>query len=287
MKNFLIKKILVPMDFTKQAYNALETAIALALRHGASITLIQVINNTKVVIPPFRNAVLVPVVQLSTLAAENLSVLSRAVTSKHGVAVTYVIEAGVPAHTICTYAERIKCDLIIVGVKNAFDLKTFFGETMAYKLIKRAPCPVLSIPGRNTFTSFKKIVFPVRSGPKMLDKYEVVRPLLNDGYSSFFLAGLVGVNDADGMRQIRFKMNKLRSRLKLDRIQYTSKIHFCRKMSDRVLKISRSENPDLIVITAMMDRAIGSLLSNYYAKTIVNKSLWPVLSIRPDMELIN
>jgi nucleotide-binding universal stress UspA family protein len=52
MNSYTINKILIPVDFSPESSNALETAIAICTRQLATLTLIHVIENSFVLFPP-------------------------------------------------------------------------------------------------------------------------------------------------------------------------------------------------------------------------------------------
>jgi nucleotide-binding universal stress UspA family protein len=287
MRNFKPSRILVPMDFSKQSFNALDTAITMAQQQHASLTLIQAINHAKVIIPPKQEAVLMPIEQLSKLANENLNVLAKSLSSKHGIDVRYDVVAGVPVDVICGYAKEKIIDLIVIGTKGVFGLRRMFTETTAYKVLKRSPCPVLSVPAIRLFTHFKKVVFPVRNAPHMLDKYEFVRPILDTNDSFLLITGLTKVNDVGSFKRVTTIIDALRHKLVYDRVAHSSKVHFCDSISSSLLEVSDQEKPDLIVIMAFIDNTLKRFFLEYYAKSIVSSANCAVLSIRPDMVIVN
>ncbi len=60
---------------------------------------------------------------------------------------TYLLH-GVPFHEIIEFADKEKIDLIAIGTRGRTGLKhILFGHT-AEKVVKKAPCPVLSIRHR-------------------------------------------------------------------------------------------------------------------------------------------
>ena len=286
MKNFNVRKVLVPMDFSKHSLNALNTAITICLQHNASLTLIQVIDNANVIIPSNRE-VMKPVTDLGRIANENLNVLIKSLSSRHDIDVDYVVEAGVTSHVICDHARRHGFDMIIMGTGGTFGFRRIFTETTAYKVVKGSPCPVLSVPSNRLFTRFRKVIFPVRSASRMLDKYEVVRPIISSSDCSILITGLTKVNDAEDFRKVSLAIDTLRHKLDNDQVVYSSKVHFCDSISGRLLEISHNEKPDLIVIVARIETSLKRFLLEYYAKSIVSSARCPVLSVRPDMAAIN
>jgi nucleotide-binding universal stress UspA family protein len=287
MKDFKIKKILVPFDFSEDAANALNTAVAISQQQHASLTLLYVVDNSKALIFGKFETIVSPVVPLTKIARENLNVLAKSLTSKHSFTVDYHIETGIPAFTICRYAWEKDFDMIVMGTRGPLGLKKLLFNSTAYKVVKSSPCPVLSVPSYRLFTRFKKIIFPIRNAPNMLEKYNVIWPIIQENESSLTVAGLTAINDADNYKKVAMLMETIGRRLQRDGIRHSSNIHFCDSISSQLLEISRNENPDLIVIISLVNTHFKRFFLEYYAKCIVDSAPCPVLSIRPDMAVLN
>jgi nucleotide-binding universal stress UspA family protein len=287
MKNFRLDKILVPMDFSKQSFNALDTAIAIAQQQRGDLTLIHVINGNTVAVPSEGEEALVATSEVSRLATEDLNVLTKSLSSKYEMEISYIVKTGVPATSICCYAKENGFNLIIIGTKGVFGFRRRFTKTTAYRVVKASPCPVLSVPAVRLFTRFRKVVYPIRNAPRMLDKYEVVRSILSTNDSSLLITGLTKVNDSEGFKVISVTMDALKEKLHYDHVKHSSSIHFCNSISSSLLDISDHEKPDLIVIMARIDDSLKRFFLEYFAKNIISSANCAVLSIRPDMSIVN
>jgi nucleotide-binding universal stress UspA family protein len=58
--------------------------------------------------------------------------------------VDFVIASGDAAETILAHASRGKADLIGLGVRCATDIAQHFRQTVAYRILAQAECPVLT-----------------------------------------------------------------------------------------------------------------------------------------------
>ena len=56
----------------------------------------------------------------------------------------FVVDCGDPAETILAHARRIDADLIGLGVRGSTDIARHFRETVAYRILAEAECPVLT-----------------------------------------------------------------------------------------------------------------------------------------------
>jgi nucleotide-binding universal stress UspA family protein len=283
MNAFKITKVIVPYDFSRQATNALDTALAIGQQHGAAIVILNVVDNSKSFFLRGRQTFVAPIQELARIANESLNMLVKTLTPKHSFPIGYAVEVGIPAFQICRFAWENDSDMIVLGRRADGGIGRFFSESIHYKIIKNSPCPVLSVPSERLFTKFGKIIFPVRAAPLMLEKYDFVRPFVQQNDSSIIVAGLTGVNDEDTYKRVSRLVDAVTGKLRLEGVPFTSRINFCSSISGQLLEISKHENADMIVITSVTGSYLRSFFLEYYAKMIVGKARCPVLSIRPDM----
>jgi nucleotide-binding universal stress UspA family protein len=140
-------KVLVPVDFSPCSFEAYHAAVTLARQFKAELLILHVIDNrileslTKAI--PLKGDALMK--GLHTKARLRL----RSFLSEHPseVKLRRIIAAGVPFHEIVRMARLEQVDLIVMGrYGDTGELeKIFFGST-AEKVVRVAPCAVLSIP---------------------------------------------------------------------------------------------------------------------------------------------
>lgn len=284
MKTYEIKRVLVPIDFSPISLNALETAIAICKRQLATLTLIHVIENSYILFPPEVSGVSSGILpDMVKSANENLNQLCKQLRLKHDIVVNHIVQSGNPADETCRWALHKEANLIVMGTHGASGLREFFLGSNAYRVVKNAPCPVMTIPGTNQWLDFKKILFPIRMVANALDKYEVIRPIIRKNGSSLLIAGVVQVNDHIGVLEMKAVVDSVRKQIAEDDVICGSEVHYCEGIARQVLAISEAEKPDLIVITATLDTTLRDFFLGPYTQDIVNHAHYPVLSIRPEM----
>lgn len=136
-----LRSIVVPVDFSEPSLDALAHALALARKHEAQLTLLHVIEPR----PPtmlvdatqaHRNARAAAHERLTQLADTTKRVWSR--TGRE-------LRAGAPVDTITALAQRANADLIVVGTHGRTGLKRAFIGSVAERVVRLAPCPVLVV----------------------------------------------------------------------------------------------------------------------------------------------
>jgi nucleotide-binding universal stress UspA family protein len=142
-----LHRILVPTDFGKSAENALTYAVAFAEKFGAEVHLLHVVQDLALFIP---EAVMIapplaPPVEQFVSAAR--TALERVVgeTARPGIALHPAVAEGTPAEEIVEFARRLDIDLIVMGTHGHTGLAHVLMGSVAEKVVRRAPCPVLTV----------------------------------------------------------------------------------------------------------------------------------------------
>lgn len=141
----MIKKILLPTDFSEGSKNALAYAKELARQYDAGIYLLHVIYDIAQ-----GTGLHVPHVNLDKLYTE-IELAARKELERFGLEelrgfnVQREVLRGVPYEEIVKFAEKNQIDLIVIGTHGRRGIeKVFFGST-AEQVVRKAPCAVLTV----------------------------------------------------------------------------------------------------------------------------------------------
>lgn len=140
--------ILVPTDFSQASELAVDAAAVLARRLGVKLTLVHV----------HDPSALRPATMGWTKSVEDgiETEVERAIESSfrklvderlEGVEVadTVVLHDSSAAHAICSYAEKLGVDLIVIGTHGRTGLKHLLIGSVAERVVRHATCPVLTL----------------------------------------------------------------------------------------------------------------------------------------------
>lgn len=139
------QRFLVPIDFSEYADQALKYALDLAQKLGAHVTLLHVIQTL-----PFAGAemgVTLPYDYLQDLEAELTSRMQSYLerVTAAGLQGESVVIHGVPFQSILDTAKEKNSDLIVMGTHGRTGLTHLFLGSVAEKVVRLAPCPVLVV----------------------------------------------------------------------------------------------------------------------------------------------
>jgi nucleotide-binding universal stress UspA family protein len=141
----LIRRILVPTDFSDGAREALEWAVSLGREFKAELILLHVVENLTVGYASDLFPVPMAEVyeEISGYARTEIAKLAEEVRAK-GVTVTERLAQGTPSAEIIRIAKEEPVDLVVVGShgKGLLD-HALFGSTTE-RVVRKASCPVLT-----------------------------------------------------------------------------------------------------------------------------------------------
>lgn len=141
-----IEKILFPTDFSDFSNHALQYAVSFAREYKAKIILLHVVENFYAY-PGFAETAF-PMVEIYSdmeKYAENEMESMMKKNFPGELSVETIIKRGTPFLEIITTAKEKEVNLIIIATHGRTGLEhAFFGST-AEKVVRKAPCPVLTV----------------------------------------------------------------------------------------------------------------------------------------------
>jgi universal stress protein A len=142
----MFKTILVASDFSTHADLALTRAIELARQGDGSLEIVHAYRPDTFVLPPPLDLIALPseTPTLQHIAAALEVRVQRA--RANGVSVTAQTLIGPPHEVVVDHARRTNTDLIVVGSRGLGAVAHTLLGSVAEKVVRHAPCPVLVVP---------------------------------------------------------------------------------------------------------------------------------------------
>jgi Universal stress protein UspA and related nucleotide-binding proteins len=161
MKKLSIRNILVPVDFSKMSLQAIETAKRLTQRFGATIHLAHVHHWQ------YPADFTGPVISSRFLPAsfeehrnKQLAEELKTVASKAGLSSrdqTHLRTGASAFHEICTLAQEIPADLVVMPTHGYAGLKHVFLGSTAERVVQHSPCPVFVVRQRKRKSKTRRL----------------------------------------------------------------------------------------------------------------------------------
>ncbi|MBF0559214.1 MAG: universal stress protein [Nitrospirae bacterium] len=144
----LTERILLPTDFSEGALHALPYALDMAKNYGAKLFLLHVIYDVAT-----ASGLYVPHISFDELY-KDMEKTAQKELEKFGLEalggfknVEYNVLRGIPYEGILTFAKEKNIDLIVIATHGRKGLDHFLFGSTAEKIVRYAPCPVLTVRG--------------------------------------------------------------------------------------------------------------------------------------------
>ncbi|MCA9108604.1 MAG: universal stress protein [Planctomycetaceae bacterium] len=142
-----LQKLLVPTDFSEFSNHALRYGCEFAKRFGAQLHLLHVMDASltmpdPIMGAPVSDAELNDLQNRAATAIEDLPESDWLIGIDH---VKRVIQIGSPFVEIIRYAKQQEIDMIVLGTHGRTGLAHVLIGSTAERVIRKAPCPVLTV----------------------------------------------------------------------------------------------------------------------------------------------
>jgi nucleotide-binding universal stress UspA family protein len=148
----VLKRILVPVDFSANSLEALDYGFAFAKPFKATLAVLFVVEPIYYTVPDFTGGASAALgglldEQLRTARTQLRKLEQR--YQKRGVKLRALLQTGTPAHAIAETARQIKADLIIMATHGRTGVAHLLLGSVAERVVRAATCPVLTLhPGQ-------------------------------------------------------------------------------------------------------------------------------------------
>jgi len=302
-----IRNILCPVDFSDYSRRALDHAIALARWYKSTVTVLQVYSSAPVAAFGPGPVVFEPIV-LTPTDREQLLADTRAFAetrSAPGVVIEAVVREGNTAGEILEQATSMKADLLVIGTHGRSGFDRFVLGSVAERVLRKATCPVMTIPKRLPDAEpagavlYKRILCPVDFSESSLHALKYATSLAQEADGQLTVLHVLGnefetAGDVAGLTPdaglaissfVRQREEALRRRLQ--EVVATAP-EFCSvewqithgKPWREVLRVAAGQASDLIVMGVHGGGAVDLRFFGSTTQHVVRDANCPVLTLR-------
>jgi nucleotide-binding universal stress UspA family protein len=296
------KRILCPVDFSSCSDQAVRAALDLAERFGATVELLHVMQTTAYVMPlmPMGGPPLDYLRDLPERLQTQLDHLRDRLTSEYPL-ITTCLREGVVHATVVGRANELHADLIVIGTHGHTGLTHLLLGSVAERVVRLAPCPVLTVGPRGLADSRgavvppRKVVCPVDfSAPSLVALDHAVTfaratgaelhithvvPLL-----AYAVASKEAVDDPGFETRIRKDITERLEALKAKFGDSTLNVTVSSVDGapyEGIQRVADQQHATLIVIGTHGHTGLDRFLLGSVAEKVVRTSHVPVLAVRP------
>lgn len=278
-KDFNVKKILIPFDFSETASLSLDHAVNMAKLKQAEIVLLHIVET--VTLPSsLSHAFSGFEKKVETASNDKLKELADNLHLQHGIPVHILTDVGKIYKQITHTARQAHIDLIIMGTHGAEGHKYSIGSNTT-RVVQESHCPVLAVQQHATSMGFKKIILPIDDSPESRQKVNHALEISKMYNAEVIVVGLMHGSSEDYRRKFRIKIEQVEDWLLEHGVDAKTEIVNSDDRAKTTLRVAEEMQGDLIIIMTEQEPGIASLLMGSYASKIINHSKIPVMTVRP------
>ncbi len=276
-----MEKILVPIDFSKESFHALDLAYQIARKTDENkLILLNVIEHPSGATFSAMGA------GLPTHMSDNLYILQllkRVKTDLQaimddpqyaGTDIVYDIKIGNPYKGISETIVEHEADLVIMGTTGVSGFDEVFIGSNAEKVVRYAKCPVITVRNKVNITDIGDIVFASSFKGDAGDYIARLKKL-----QKRFLAKLhlVKINTPNNFERDKVNMQLLESYAKTNELE-NYELHTYNDITeeDGIISFAEEINADMIAMTTHGRTGLAHLFSGSIAEDVINHAKRPV-----------
>lgn len=296
-----IKRILVPIDFSRPSLKAIPYALAVSRQFEADVHLLHIVDTSQYLPPTLLTLPLVPQAELNRQLLKRLQAVALKFSAAGKIEV-HNLREGRAYKEICAAARRLKTDLIVIATHGYAGYKRAFLGSTAERVVQHSSCPVLVVRhhlrhrngsnGQRTRTGFRlaRILVPIdfsdcskaaftyatrlaRDFRAELRLMHVIDPHwypFGDQYAALDAARLMQEADDCAHRQMCRMAAKARVRYSVQVRRGSPLTQICE---------AANEDVDLIVTSTHGRTGLGHVLIGSTAERVVRHASCPVLVV--------
>lgn len=280
-----MKKILVPVDFSENAENALFVAAEVARKSGAALELLHV-NVASVYAAPLSefspaSGYTIEDNNYDESAGTGLERIRTELLGNPeyaGLSIQTRVGDGYLHSTIKNVAEEDDVDLVVMGTKGASGLNEFLLGSNTEKVIRTSPCPVLAVPaGAEKFIP-KTVLLPTTLKDDQLTTFRFLaewQKIFGFNVQVLYMNNPSSLESDSSAEDLKNTLAK-KAGLHVSEAIITTESFF---EDTTILGFSDQIKADLIVMATHQRKGISHVVFGSITEDTVNHSLVPVLAV--------
>ena len=281
-----MKNLLVPTDFSPEAHYAYEVALQLAKHTQGTVTLLHVLEalgdgggGFSTVGGPVGGRSInqtFPIRLIEATKRRMQALKEEAMQRVPGVPVLDSIKIGTVGDSILRGIERHNTDLVVMGARRHGDMSHVFWSSNTERMIRLAPCPVLTVKHQHAQFEARTIVFPSDfsdEAARALDGLRHVQAFFPNAELHLLHVGSGNEKEAAWLQQQMqdFARQHQLSNCKTAEVGASS-------TSTGIEEYAQNVHADLVVMPTHTHSLLGNLLHTSIAEAVATHAFPPVLT---------
>ncbi len=278
-----MKKILVPIDFSKESTKALEIANTIAKKSGASIDVLHVVEplgTDPIAVTGERhdNSMdQVFMIQLLEKVKGNMHKLRDDPKFSSGVDFNTHVAIGDINKTIIDNVSKNDVGMVVIGARGISEWDRMLIGSHTDKVIKNAACPVLVVHKDQELSDFKDLVFATNAMEDITSAAAKLKSLQEIFGMKLHLLRVVTINDFVTQSEAMADLHALAKAYGLEVASFN--VHNDVGVEEGILNFSNEKKMDVISMITHHRSFLGYLVNGSVSADVANASKRPVLTL--------
>lgn len=275
-----MKKIIVPVDFSKHSEFALETAAALAKKHNSELIVMHMLEMSESIITATsserneENAFMMMVANKKFEAFLDQPYLET-------VNVTPLIKYHKVLKEVAEVASEVRADLIIMGSRGHNDHDGIFTGSNTEKVVRYSNTPVLVIKSKPANINFKNIILASDFSEESISAVKNAEELLGELGTNITLLHVNTPNlDFLSTEEIDTKISKFLDLAKLKETDVTIACISDHNVEDGLMNFAKRNQADAVAMITHGRKGLSHFFGGSISEDVVNHSKLPVITFK-------
>jgi nucleotide-binding universal stress UspA family protein len=275
-----MKRILVPVDFSKEAENAARVAASIAKKTNSELFLVHMLELPVNIIDPAEVASVNSGPQ-ALFYMKQANEKFKSFVKKNffkGVKVVESVQFQYAFSGIIEESKKHKIDLIVMGSQGASGLQEMFIGSNTEKVVRRSDIPVLVIKKRKNDFDIKKMIFASdfrkegkRSFPNVLEFAKIFNANIHFLYVNT-------IHNFNTTKEIEKKMDRFIN--DFDIKNFKKVIYNDISVEKGILSYARDIDADLVALNTHGRSGLSQLFNGSIGRELTNHALRPVITFK-------
>lgn len=271
-----MKRIIVPLDFSKESIKGLELAILYANKFNSDLQMVFVQSKKagKFNIQ-LKN-------QLDSVMDEFETIIRKYKKKLHANCdFSYIIKSGKVHEEVAHQAEAFDDSMIICSTNGESGLSDYIIGSNAYRIVQETERPVITVTSDKYISEVKKIVLPIDISNETREKVPLVARIAKAFGSEVHIIKVTGSTNEGIQNKLKMYATQVKKFFDEQGIKYQSSLLVGDNITDSTIEYAKTIDADLIAIMTEQTTTITNFLLGSFAYQMLNTSPIPVLSVTP------
>ena len=277
-----MKKILVPVDFSKASVNAADVAYDIAKRSGASVTMLHVIEeaiaDSYSIVGQGHPDNIEERLYTIELIRKSRKQLEKMVNDPKykDVRVEGELRMGNPFHGMRTIITEHKVDLVVMGTRGHSKLEEMVIGSNTERVVRQMRCPVLTVHNKPSSMNFKNIVYATAMTKDEEVFSRIVKRTQQIYNSTVHLVRINTPGDFQRDKVVKDYMERFAKKLQLK--NYTVNVYNDLTTEEGIIYFADSINADLVCMATHGRTGFAHVMAGSVAEDVVGHIKRPILT---------